>query len=255
MTDQPSNVAAVAGGIKKLLREEEDLQGGEDQTTKTTTEVVDEPPFVPIERIKEGFIHFKINEYDKYPECFEELKKGQSPKFLVFACSDSRVSPSRILNFKPGEAFMVRNIANIVPAFNQVRYSGVGAIIEYSVGVLEVETISVIGHSKCGGIKAPLDLPDDGAVSNDFVDDWVKIGLPAKAKVKADFGDKCLDEQQMHLEKEAVNLSLLNLLSYPYVQEGVAQRNLKLMGGYYDFIQGRFELWGFKLEVMPPLII
>uniref|UniRef100_A0A0D3AG72 Carbonic anhydrase n=2 Tax=Brassica oleracea TaxID=3712 RepID=A0A0D3AG72_BRAOL len=91
-----------------------------------------------------------------------ELAKGQSPKYMVFACSDSRVCPSHVLNFQPGDAFVVRNIANMVPPFDKAKYGGVGAAIEYAVLHLKVENIVVIGHSACGGIKGLMSFPLDG---------------------------------------------------------------------------------------------
>ncbi|XP_016496915.1 carbonic anhydrase, chloroplastic-like [Nicotiana tabacum] len=211
--------------------------------------------FDPVQRIKTGFYYFKTEIYDKNSELFDKLKKGQEPKFLVFACSDSRVSPSHVLNFQPGEAFMARNIANMVPPYDKIKYSGVGAIIEYAVLHLNIENILVIGHSACGGIKALMELPEDGSESNDFIEDWVKIGLPAKAKVLAEHGDKTFEEQVKCCEKEAVNVSLANLLTYPFVSDALVNKNLALKGGYYDFINGRFELWGLNFGLSHPCYI
>ncbi|KAJ4712328.1 Carbonic anhydrase [Melia azedarach] len=226
-------------GMKKLLRENED----------------EDNAFDAVERIKRGFIHFKTCQFDKYPECFQELAKAQHPKFLVFACSDSRVSPSHVLDFHLGEAFMVRNIANLVPAFNQLRYSGVGATIEYAVANLQVENILVIGHSRCGGIERLMYLPDDGSTYYDFIDDWVKIGLPAKAKVRKEHPNLPVEEQIPICERESVNFSLVNLLTYPYVRKAVADGTLALRGGYYDFVHGNFELWELKTEITPSICI
>ncbi|XAR72632.1 Carbonate dehydratase [Bertholletia excelsa] len=202
-------------------------------------------PVTPIAEIGHGFLRFRADEFDKYPEYFKKIAEKQEPRFLVFACSDSRVCPSRVLDFKPGRAFMGRAIANLVPEFNQLRYSGTGAIIEYAVETLGVEVILVAGHSRCGGIKALVDLPEDGAVSTDFVHDWIKIGLPAKAKVMRENPDKTPEELYPILEREAVNHSLMNLLTYPYVKDKVAKKTLTLMGGYYEFVEGRFDVWEF----------
>ncbi|KAG9160517.1 hypothetical protein Leryth_019471 [Lithospermum erythrorhizon] len=215
---------------------------GVDQVTAQAT--VEAPQSTnPVERIKDGFIHFKREKYEKNPALYSELSKGQSPKFMVFACSDSRVCPSHTLDMQPGEAFMVRNIANMVPAYDKTRYSGVGAAIEYAVLHLKVEYIVVIGHSACGGIKGLMSFPYDGTESTDFIEDWVKICMPARNKVKASsngapFGDQCAT-----CEKEAVNVSLGNLLSYPFVREGLVNKTLGIKGGYYDFVNGSFELW------------
>ncbi|PSR87579.1 Carbonic anhydrase [Actinidia chinensis var. chinensis] len=211
--------------------------------------------FDPIEKIKTGFSHFKREKYEKNPALYSELSKGQSPKFMVFACSDSRVCPSHILGFQPGDAFMVRNIANMVPAYDKIRYSGVGAAIEYAVLHLKVETIVVIGHSCCGGIKGLMSFPDDGPTSTDFIEDWVKICLPAKSKVKAECGDTPFPEQCTTCEKEAVNVSLGNLLTYPFVREGLVKKTLSLKGGYYDFVSGSFELWGLQFGLSPALSV
>uniref|UniRef100_A0A5B6YN38 Carbonic anhydrase n=1 Tax=Davidia involucrata TaxID=16924 RepID=A0A5B6YN38_DAVIN len=97
-----------------------------------------------------------------------------------------------------------------------------------------------------------MSLPGDGT-SYDFIDDWVKNGLPAKAKVKSEFGHLSEYEQCQFCEREAVNLSLVNLLTYPYVRAGVADKTLELMGGYYDFVNGTFTVWGLDFSFKPSL--
>ncbi|XP_042497246.1 carbonic anhydrase 2-like [Macadamia integrifolia] len=239
-------------GLTKLLS----VKG--DQEPIATTKIdqvteelqgVDSQSFNLVERMKTGFIHFKKEKYEKNLTLYDDLAKGQSPKFMVFACSDSRVCPSNILNLQPGEAFMVRNIANMVPPYDQTRYSGVGAAIEYAVLHLKVENIVVIGHSCCGGIKGLMSLPDDGSTSTDFIEEWVKICLPAKEKVKSENGSLPLPQQCSECEKEAVNVSLSNLLTYPFVRDGLMKKSLALKGGYYDFINGSFELWGLEFNL------
>ncbi|XP_021669847.2 carbonic anhydrase 2 [Hevea brasiliensis] len=241
----------IIDGLKKLLNREEDEQDSEvEAKIAKLISVLQGPPehpLDPVERIKNGFCYFMKHKYD--PAVIE----GQQPKFLVFACSDSRVSPSHVLDFQPGEAFMFRNIANLVPAFNQLRYSGVGAAIEYAVKHLKVENILIIGHSRCGGIEALMNLPKDGSTSNDFIDDWVKIGLPAKAKVLAEHPHLSPEEQCQICEKEAVNLSLVNIQSYPYVRAAMAKGKLALRGGYYNFVDGSFELWEIKHQIIHQL--
>ncbi|TXG50281.1 hypothetical protein EZV62_022805 [Acer yangbiense] len=215
------------------------------------------------EHTSEGFIPHLKKLLSQHPDIFNELAKEQKPKFLVFACSDSRVSPSHVLDFHLGEAFMAHNIANLVPAFNQsvflsiaqLRYSDAGAVIEYAVSQLKVENILVMGHSKCGGIARLMELPGDGSTTFDFVDDWVKIALPAKIKVKAQYPHLSLEKQKAICEREAVNLSLSNLLTYPYVRKGLENKTLALRGGHYDFVEGKFELWEFKAVLTPTIKI
>ncbi|VAH61991.1 unnamed protein product [Triticum turgidum subsp. durum] len=159
------------------------------------------------------------------------------------ACADSRVCPSVTLGLEPGEAFTIRNIANMVPSYCKNKYAGVGSAIEYAVCALKVEVIVVIGHSRCGGIKALLSLKDGADDSFHFVEDWVRIGFPAKKKVQTECASMPFDDQCTVLEKEAVNVSLQNLLTYPFVKEGVSNGTLKLVGGHYDFVSGKFETW------------
>jgi carbonic anhydrase len=139
----------------------------------------------------------------------------------------------------------------MVPPFDKVKYAGVGAAIEYAVLHLKVENIVVIGHSACGGIKGLMSFPLDGNNSTDFIEDWVKICLPAKSKVLAESESSAFEDQCGRCEREAVNVSLANLLTYPFVREGVVKGTLALKGGYYDFVNGSFELWELQFGISP----
>ncbi|CAI8608543.1 unnamed protein product [Vicia faba] len=174
-------------------------------------------------------------------------------QFLVFACSDSRVCPSHILDFQPGEAFVVRNIANMVPPYDKTKHSGTGAAIEYAVIHLKVENIVVIGHSCCGGIKGLMSIPDDGTIASDFIEHWVQICSAAKSKVKVEASELDFSEQCTNLEKEAVNVSLGNLLTYPFVREAVVKKTVALKGAHYDFVKGGLELWDINFKVSSSL--
>ncbi|KAK2661781.1 hypothetical protein Ddye_000355 [Dipteronia dyeriana] len=246
--------------LKKLLSEKDELKPVaaakvEQITAQLQTPSTDTKPFDSVQRVKDGFIHFKREKYEKNPALYGELAKGQSPKFMVFACSDSRVCPSHVLDFHPGEAFVVRNVANIVPPYDQTKYAGVGAAVEYAVLHLKVEEIVVIGHSCCGGIKGLMSFKFDGPNSTDFIEDWVKIGLAAKSKVTSEHGSVPFEDQCTYCEKEAVNVSLGNLLTYPFVRDGLVKKTLALKGGYYDFVKGSFELWGLEFGLSPPLSV
>uniref|UniRef100_A0A6N2N333 Carbonic anhydrase n=1 Tax=Salix viminalis TaxID=40686 RepID=A0A6N2N333_SALVM len=217
---------AIAG-LSKLLREKADLGSVAAAKIKQITAELEEAGskgFDPVERMKAG----------KNPELYGALAKGQKPKFMVFACSDSRVCPSHILDFQPGEAFMIRNIANMVPPYDQKKYSGVGAAIEYAVLHLKVENIVVIGHSCCGGIKGLMSISDDKPASSDFIENWVKICSAAK---------------------EAVNVSLGNLLTYPFVREAAVNDALSLKGAHYNFVKGTFEVWDLDFTISPSVSI
>ncbi|KAL5796969.1 hypothetical protein ACOSQ2_001789 [Xanthoceras sorbifolium] len=245
--------------LKKLLSEKDELKpvaaAKVEQITAQLQTTSDGKPFDAVERMKDGFIYFKREKYEKNPALYGELAKGQSPKFMVFACSDSRVCPSHVLDFQPGEAFVVRNVANMVPPFDQTKYAGVGAAVEYAVLHLKVQEIVVIGHSCCGGIKGLMSFKFDGPSSTDFIEDWVKLGIPAKSKVIAEHGSLPFEDQCTYCEKEAVNVSLGNLLTYPFVRDGLVKKTLALKGGYYDFVKGSFELWGLEFGLSPPLSV
>uniref|UniRef100_A0ACD5VJI0 Uncharacterized protein n=2 Tax=Avena sativa TaxID=4498 RepID=A0ACD5VJI0_AVESA len=197
----------------------------------------------PVMRLKTGFQRFKTNLFDKHPKLFEPLKKDQSPKYMVFACADSRVCPTLTLGLHPGEAFTVRNVAGMVPAYQETRHCSIGSAIEFAVVVLKVEYIVVIGHSCCGGIRELLSLNDEGPNAYHFIEDWVKIGLDAKKKVQRENRLLPFDDQCTVLEKEAVNVSLRNLKSYPFVKDRTWKGTLHLIGARYDFVQGSFETW------------
>ncbi|KAK7331754.1 hypothetical protein VNO80_28493 [Phaseolus coccineus] len=201
--------------------------------------------------LKYRFLNFKKNKYLKDIDQFENLAKVQTPKFMVIACADSRVCPSNILGFQPGEAFMIRNIANLVPTFESGP-SETNAALEFSVNTLLVENILVIGHSCCGGIRALMSMEDDD-VEKSFIKSWVIGGKKARAKAKAAASNLSFDEQCTHCEKESINHSLLNLLTYPWIEQKVANKELSIHGGYYNFIDCSFEKWtldyrGTKLE-------
>ncbi|XP_027345257.1 carbonic anhydrase 2-like [Abrus precatorius] len=238
--------------LTKLISEKADLGDVAAAKIKQLTaelEANGSKPFNPDERIRTGFAHFKNEKFEKNPELFGDLAKGQSPKFMVFACSDSRVCPSHVLDFQPGEAFVVRNIANMVPPYDKTKYSGTGAAIEYAVLHLKVENIVVIGHSCCGGIKGLMSIPDDGTTASEFIENWVQICTPAKSKVKAEASESEFSDQCTNCEKEAVNVSLGNLFTYPFVRDGVVKKTLALKGAHYDFVKGTFELWDLDFKI------
>ncbi|XP_024522634.1 carbonic anhydrase 2 [Selaginella moellendorffii] len=203
--------------------------------------------FTPTERVKQriqhGFEKFKQETFLRQPKLFREVAVKQTPKFMVIACSDSRVCPTTVLGFRPGEAFVVRNIANMVPPPEQAMiYPGTSAAIEYAVMVLKVESIMVIGHSRCGGILA-LMTQKENVKRSVFVEDWIQIGLAARTAALKAAADKDLEQQCTMCEKESINLSLSNLLAFPFVHDAVMNGNLTLHGGYYNFVEGSFEYW------------
>ncbi|KAM0948982.1 putative carbonic anhydrase [Dioscorea sansibarensis] len=195
----------------------------------------------PFEELKLRFLHFKNQVYLENLDHYQNLADDQAPKFMVIACADSRVCPSNILGFQPGEAFTIRNIANLVPPF-QHGASEVSAGLEFAVNSLQVANILVVGHSRCGGIRALMSMKRDDK-SKSFIRDWVSIGKTARLSTEAAAGNLNFEKQCKHCEKESLNASLLNLLTYPWIEERVNEGSLSLHGGYYDFTDCSFEKW------------
>ncbi|XP_058747782.1 beta carbonic anhydrase 5, chloroplastic-like [Vicia villosa] len=191
--------------------------------------------------MKQRFLNFKNQKYIKELEHYQSLAKAQYPKFMVIACADSRVCPSNILGFQPGEVFMIRNIANLVPMMKNGP-SECNAALEFAVTTLQVENILVIGHSSCAGIEALMNMQDDTKPRN-FIHNWVANGKVAKLKTEAATSHLSFDQQCRYCEKESINQSLLNLLSYPWIEDRVKKELLSIHGGYYDFSNCSFEKW------------
>lgn len=190
----------------------------------------------------DGFKNFRENLWPESRSLFRALAdRGQTPKVMVIACADSRVDPQMIFSAAPGEIFTVRNVANLVPPYAPNRdYHGTSAALEFAVRGLGVEHIMVIGHADCGGIRALLrgPAPLDG---NDFVESWMSIAAPARARALArSSGDST--ELQHICEQESVKVSLENLLTFPWIRERVDSGRLKLCGSYFSIETGQLLL-------------
>lgn len=189
-----------------------------------------------MDRLIAGYRRFRQNYWHEHGDVFQELAtKGQSPRAMVIACADSRADPQIIFQSAPGEMFVVRNVANLVPPYApDAEYHGTSAALEFAVRILEVEHVVVLGHAGCGGIGALLRGADAG---NDFVVPWMQIAASARAKVLAAAGAGS-EEAQRLCELEAVKLSLANLMTFPWVRDKVEQAKLQLHGCYFDIERG-----------------
>lgn len=191
----------------------------------------------------EGYYRFRGNEWIEERERWKELAGGQTPKTMIIACSDSRVEPANIFGTRPGEVFVVRNVANLVPPFDPSGgLHGVSAAIEFAVTVLEVEEILVLGHGACGGVKASLSgaLTDAKPGEGGFVAEWIKLLADAREKVVAEHGTG--PEGQTALEQEGVKVSLANLKTFPFVQERLESGKLSLHGAVFAIADGRLRV-------------
>lgn len=186
----------------------------------------------------EGYRRFRAEIWPERRKLFENLaRNGQSPRALVIACSDSRVDPAMVFNAAPGELFIVRNVANLVPPYKpDGDYHGTSAALEFAVCVLEVPRIIVLGHGMCGGVQALLRGFPPGA--KDFVEPWMN-GIAAEARQRTLLCTSADAEQaQAQCELETVKLSVRNLMTFPWVRERVESGRLRIHGGSFDIRTG-----------------
>jgi carbonic anhydrase len=190
----------------------------------------------PIERLIAGFRAFHARYYEQRPERMQELAaRGQSPDVMLIACSDARVDPALLLGSEPGELFMVRNIANLIPPYGPDHgLHGTSASIEYAVRDLGVRHIIVLGHSACGGIEALRAAMSGKPDAREFMAAWTNIAADA-----CTFDVDGVIPSQQQLELEAIRISLRNLETFPWVVERIEAGVLDARGWWVDLDDGR----------------
>ena len=192
------------------------------------------------EQMIDGYRNFRAGDWHEERERWAELAEGQSPQVMVISCSDSRVDPAQILDVAPGEIFVVRNVAALVPPFETTPgRHGVSAAVEFAVQFLKVKEILVMGHGLCGGCKAALtqDLHGNEIGEGGFVAHWVDMLDEAREPIAAKLGTDGR-EAELAMELEAVKVSLANLMTFPYVADKVASGELSLHGGHFAISDG-----------------
>ncbi len=191
----------------------------------------------------DGYHRFHTADWRRQRDRWEKLKVGQEPKVMVIACSDSRVDPAQIFDTLPGEIFVVRNVANLVPPCETGGgHHGVSAALEFAVTQLKVSEIVVLGHGKCGGCKAALTqvFADAKPGEGGFVADWVHLLDDARDKVAAEHGTGADAEEEMELE--AVRTSIENLRTFPFVREAEDKGQLKIHGAHFAIADGKLRV-------------
>lgn len=187
-----------------------------------------------IDRLIAGFKGFKATYYEQRPERFQSLvERGQNPKTLVIACSDSRADPAILTNAEPGELFVIRNVANLVPPYQpDGKVLGTSSALEFAVRDLAVRHIVVLGHSNCGGIDALQRVAKGEEPEREFLANWVSIACNAPDCKGQD--EKSADQ----IGRDAIVISLANLKSFPWIAELHAKKELSLHGWWFDMNQG-----------------
>ncbi len=201
----------------------------------------------------EGYKQFKPKYFEQSQYFRRLVNEGQRPKVLMIACCDSRVDPAIIVDAEPGELFVVRNVANLVPPFNSdPRHHGTSAALEFAVKNLGVQHIILFGHKYCGGIRALMEAECDSHPT-DFIKAWMNIADAAKQRVLQRYPHADIDEQAHHCEKESLLISLVNLQTFPWIKEQLDAKKLFLHAWYFDLDSGMVESYHESQQAFVPL--
>lgn len=197
--------------------------------------------------LTDGYREFRKKKFAHESERYQKLaEQGQVPETLVIACCDSRAAPEIIFNAVPGEIFVVRNVANLVPPYRpDDEYHSTSAALEFAVQNLKVKNIVVLGHGRCGGIEAALNPDAEPLSPGDFIGKWMELLAPASESIVA---NKWLTsaERQTALEHISIRYSIANLRTFPCVSILEGKGRLNLYGAWFDIADG--ELWVMNSE-------
>ncbi len=203
-------------------------------------------------RFAAGFQRFQKHWFCAEHNIYADLQEGQHPLALVIACSDSRVDPVMLTDSHPGEMFVVRNVANLVPPYAPDRYfHGVSAALEYAVRHLKIKNIIVMGHSNCGGIHAFMEKPSE---DDEFIGVWMQIIKRAKEVVEVLYADATEDELAHAYEQWGIRVSLENLLTFPWIRKGVDSGDIHLHGWYFDLHDGKLLRYDDDTDDFIPIV-
>jgi carbonic anhydrase len=194
------------------------------------------------EQLLKGYANFMSGRYSREEQRYRELaREGQSPTALVIACSDSRSAPETIFDVGPGELFVIRNIANLVPPYQpDANLHGTSSALEFAIRQLEVPHVIIMGHGRCGGIHAALN-PKSAAVAQwDFLGNWLQLLAPVAAEVGG-YATMTEGEKRTALERISIRHSIANLRTFPFVKAAEDAGRLALHGAWFDISSG--ELW------------
>jgi carbonic anhydrase len=189
-------------------------------------------------RLLDGYRTFRTQRLPTEQSRYRELSvRGQSPEVMVIGCCDSRVSPEVIFDAGPGELFVVRNVANLVPVYQPDENAhGVSAALEYAVNALRIRHIVVLGHAQCGGIRAFIDKTQPLS-PGDFIGKWMAMFIKP-GEVVEQRAHETMQDFTVRIEKAGVFRSLENLMTFPFVRSNVERGELQLHGAYFGVAEG-----------------
>jgi carbonic anhydrase len=194
--------------------------------------------------LTDRYRRFKHRIFVPNADQYEELATyGQNPEIMLISCCDSRVDPETIFNAMPGELFVARNVANLIPPYETGgKYHGVSAGVEFAVLNLRVKHIVVMGHSGCGGVKAALHQSASMQTESQFISRWMSMLDDARLSVLASHQMKSDAEKLDALEKEGIKMSIRNLRTFPFVAEREDKGRLNLYGAHFDIKTGTLSV-------------
>jgi carbonic anhydrase len=201
----------------------------------------------------DGYRRFRHERYLGEEARYRRLAEGQSPRTMIIGCADSRVDPATIFSAAPGELFVVRNVAALVPPYDTSGgYHGTSAAIEFAVEHLRVREIVVMGHGACGGVAAALAAAENRPVGT-FIGPWVEILAGVRAELLERTVHLHEGVRQHALERMSVQLSLDNLSTFPFVQKALEENTLTLHGGWFAIATGELHWLDWDTGVFEPL--
>ncbi len=189
-----------------------------------------------------GYGRYLQKGFVRHKETHERLAVyGQKPEVMVISCCDSRVTPEGIFNAGPGELFVVRNVANLVPPYEDTEgQHGTSAAIEFAVNGLKVKHIVIMGHGQCGGVKAFRENANEPMATGEFIGRWIKLLEPAAIAMACMPVDKT-DDPQLAMEYAGIRQSLKNLRTFPFVEQALESGNLQVHGAWFDIGSGELR--------------
>lgn len=196
------------------------------------------------EKLADRFRRFKLRHFVPNADHYEELARyGQNPEVMVISCSDSRVDPETIFTAMPGELFVVRNVANLVPPYETGgKFHGVSTAIEFAVLNLRVKHLIIMGHSSCGGVKAALDQSAAIQTEAMFISRWMSMLDEARLRVVSAHQMAPQAEKLRLLELEGIKTSIRNLRTFPFILEAEDKGRLSLHGAYFEIATGTLSV-------------
>ncbi|HVZ04896.1 carbonic anhydrase [Hyphomicrobium sp.] len=207
------------------------------------------------EALADRYRRFKFRYFAPNAAQYEQLAtRGQNPDTMVISCCDSRVDPETIFSAMPGELFVLRNIANLVPPYETGgNYHGVSSAIEFAVLNLDLKHLITIGHSGCGGIKAAWDQNAAVQTEAQFISRWMSMLEDARLAVLASNPNASPEEKQRALELAGIQQSLKNLRTFPFVREKEEAGKLQLHGAHFDIKTGTLSVFDNETGAFQPL--